>query len=138
MAKAFIDDENLTDIADAIRATLDESRQYLPSEMAAAIQSIPIMAQLNRKKYFRPVPAGAASGYATIEKIEGNTVVWNQLVKNGDFSNGYDSWTRNRCAASVNSNIATLTNTQSTTFGIYQYVNLIRLRFIINFSVYFI
>lgn len=79
MAKAFINDENLTDIADAIRATLDESRQYLPSEMAAAIDSIPIMTQLNRKKYFQSVPTGAASGYATIEKIEGNTVAWNQL-----------------------------------------------------------
>lgn len=86
MAKAFINDENLTDIADAIRATLDESRQYLPSEMAAAIDSIPIMAQLNRKKYFQSVPAGAASGYATIEQIEGNTVVWNQLVDTSSTS----------------------------------------------------
>ena len=86
MAKAFIDDTNLTDIADAIRATLDESRQYLPSEMAAAIQSVPIMAQLNRKKYFQSVPAGAASGYATIEQIEGNTVVWNQLVDTNSTS----------------------------------------------------
>ena len=60
MAKAFINDENLTDIADAIRATLDGSRQYLPSEMADAIESIPVMAQLNRKKYLQSVPAGAA------------------------------------------------------------------------------
>ena len=87
MAKAFINDENLTDIADAIRATLDESRQYLPSEMADAIESIPVMAQLNRKKYFRPVPAGAASGYATIEQIEGNTVKFNQLVDTGIYAN---------------------------------------------------
>ena len=87
MAKAFINDENLTDIADAIRATLDESRQYLPSEMAAAIDSIPIMAQLNRKKYLQSVPAGAASGYATIEKIEGNTVKFNQLVDTGIYAN---------------------------------------------------
>lgn len=86
MAKAFINDENLTDIADAIRATLDESRQYLPSEMAAAIDSIPIMAQLKRKKYFQSVPAGAASGYATIEQVEGNTVAWNQLVDTGSTS----------------------------------------------------
>lgn len=86
MAKAFINDENLTDIADAIRATLDGSRQYLPSEMADAIESIPVMAQLNRKKYLQSVSAGAASGYATIEQIEGNTVVWNQLVDTSDTS----------------------------------------------------
>lgn len=86
MAKAFINDENLTDIADAIRGKLGVSTQYLPSEMADAIDSIPIMAQLNRKKYFQSVPAGAASGYATIEQIEGNTVAWNQLVDTGSTS----------------------------------------------------
>lgn len=41
MAKAFINDTNLTDIADAIRAKLGVSTQYLPSEMAGAILSIP-------------------------------------------------------------------------------------------------
>ena len=35
------------------------------------------------KFVFRQVPSGAASGYATIEQIEGNTVVWNQLLKQG-------------------------------------------------------
>ena len=41
MAKAFIDDTHLTDIADAIRGKLGVSTQYLPSEMADAIESIP-------------------------------------------------------------------------------------------------
>jgi len=41
MSKAFIDDTNLTDIADAIRSKLGVSDTYLPSEMAGAIQSIP-------------------------------------------------------------------------------------------------
>ena len=40
MAKAFINDENLTDIADAIRAKLGVSTQYLPSEMADNIMLI--------------------------------------------------------------------------------------------------
>ena len=35
------------------------------------------------KFVFRQVPSGAASGYATIEQIEGNTVAWNQLLKQG-------------------------------------------------------
>lgn len=102
MAKAFIDDTNLTDIADAIRATLDESRQYLPSEMAAAIQSIPIMAQLNRKKYFCQVPSQAASGYATIEQIEGNTVAFNQLLDSSRIE-GTSSFLRNGVTWTVNS-----------------------------------
>jgi hypothetical protein len=38
------------------------------------------------KFVFRQVPTGAVSGYATIEKIEGNTVKWNQLVDTSDTS----------------------------------------------------
>ena len=39
------------------------------------------------KFVFRQVPAGAASGYATIEQIEGNTVKFNQLVDTGIYAN---------------------------------------------------
>lgn len=38
------------------------------------------------KFVFRQVPSGAASGYANIEQIEGNTVAWNQLVDTGSTS----------------------------------------------------
>lgn len=41
MAKAFIDDTNLTNIASAIRTKLGVADTYLPSEMAGAILSIP-------------------------------------------------------------------------------------------------
>lgn len=41
MAKAFIQESTLTDIADSIRAKLGVQTAYLPSEMAAAIDSIP-------------------------------------------------------------------------------------------------
>lgn len=41
MAKAFIDDTHLRDIADSIRGKLGVQTTYLPSEMAAAIDSIP-------------------------------------------------------------------------------------------------
>lgn len=40
-------------------------------------------------------PTGEISigdGNATIEKIKGNSVVWNQLVKNHDFSQGLEGW----------------------------------------------
>lgn len=41
MAKAFIDDTHLGDIADSIRSKLGVQTTYLPSEMAAAINAIP-------------------------------------------------------------------------------------------------
>ena len=42
MAKAFIDDINLSNIADAIRRLTETTDTYLPSEMAAAINNITI------------------------------------------------------------------------------------------------
>lgn len=41
MAKAIIDEQNLTDIADAIRAKNGSADTYLPSEMATAISNLP-------------------------------------------------------------------------------------------------
>lgn len=40
-------------------------------------------------------PTGNASinnGNATIEKIKGKSIVWNQQIKNPDFSNGLENW----------------------------------------------
>ena len=43
MAKAFIDDTNLTAIADAIRAKNGSTDTYLPSAMSAAIEALPVL-----------------------------------------------------------------------------------------------
>lgn len=40
MANVFINDENLTDIANAIRSKNNTTTTYLPSEMAAAINNL--------------------------------------------------------------------------------------------------
>jgi len=42
MAKAFIDDTNLTNIANAIRSKNGTNNTYLPSQMASAIAAIPL------------------------------------------------------------------------------------------------
>lgn len=47
MAKAFIDDTHLTDIADAIRGKLGVATTYKPSEMADAIANIPTYSDIN-------------------------------------------------------------------------------------------
>ena len=43
MAKAFIDDINLTSIANAIRNQNGTTTTYFPSEMASAINSLPVL-----------------------------------------------------------------------------------------------
>ena len=57
-------------------------------------------AQIN----FRP-SAGAdniTDGAARIERIKGNSVVWNQLVENADFRNGIEGWSTSNGTLSVN------------------------------------
>lgn len=56
-----------------------------------------------------------ATGAATIEKIVGNTIAWNQLVQNGDFSDGTNGWTANGGTLSVANNILSHTTTTNPT-----------------------
>lgn len=65
------------------------------------------------KFIFRQVPAGAASGYANIEKIEGNTVAWNQLVSNGNL-NDFTGWNINNASYTITDNVLTMVSTTST------------------------
>lgn len=40
----------------------------------------------------RAVPAGAGSGAAQMRLLRGNSLVWNQLIKNGNFADGSTDW----------------------------------------------
>lgn len=62
--------------------------------------------------YSKSVPAGAAS-YVQISRLGGKTVRWNQMVPNGDFSNGSDDWTPTRGNLSVETGQATYTVTSA-------------------------
>lgn len=42
-----------------------------------------------------------ASGLATIHNIKGNTVVWNQIIKNGNFADGTTDWNVRQGASAV-------------------------------------
>lgn len=48
---------------------------------------------------------------AYIERIKGNTVAWNQLVKNGDFGSGTTGWTPTNGTITANNNECTYTVT---------------------------
>lgn len=53
---------------------------------------------------FRP-SAGAdniTDGAARIERIKGNSVVWNQLIENADFRNGTSGWINNNTRLTMN------------------------------------
>ena len=56
--------------------------------------------------YTKTVPAGAMP-YAGIEKIGGKTLVWNQILQNGDFTST-TGWTLSRATMSVSDNVATI------------------------------
>ena len=47
---------------------------------------------------------------AFIERIKGNTVAWNQMVRNGNFANGVNGWNVYSGTGSVSDNVLTVTN----------------------------
>ena len=53
-------------------------------------------------------------GVAVIDKVKGNSVVWNQLVKNGNFADEYTGWDVYYGTLSVDNNILTYTVTTPT------------------------
>lgn len=73
---------------------------------------------------YRQTALGKANATrAFMKKIVGGSVVWNQLVQNGDFSNGTTGWTVSGGSATVSNGTVTLTkNASSGTFPFYQNV----------------
>lgn len=62
-------------------------------------------------------PTGVTSigdGNATIEKVKGKSVVYNQLVLNGAFSNGVENWTAIRGNITTNGNTLTFVGNDET------------------------
>ena len=73
-------------------------------------------------EYTRRTSGGSAdigSGAAAIEKIHGNTLAWNQMVSNGDFSNGTTGWYAARGTIAVSSGrcVYTITELSTATAG---------------------
>lgn len=72
MAKAIIDEQNLTDIADAIRAKNGSADTYTPSEMATAITDLPTPTPVTKGLVFSDYDA---DGYPTKAEFVGFTVI---------------------------------------------------------------
>jgi len=54
-------------------------------------------------------------GKCALNKLIGGSLGWNQIVKNGNFSNGTNDWTLGLLTATVSSNVITLTTTGTQT-----------------------
>ena len=67
--------------------------------------------------------ADIADGVVKVGRIKGNSVIWSQLIHNGDFSNGTNQWSKfGDIFFTVNNNIATCTytTTSGNWYGITQ------------------
>ena len=79
MAKAFIDDTNLVDIANAIRTQNGSSDTYLPSEMADAIIALPVLDTSDATATTDDIISGK-NAYVNGIKISGSLVVNNYYL----------------------------------------------------------
>ena len=87
------------------------TEQILPENTSIPTTS-PIIADIQYKDalrseqefLYRESPA-TVDGKAKITKIKGNTLVWNQLVQNGNFADGTDKWNSLYGSISVNNGV---------------------------------
>ena len=104
------------------------TEELIPSNPSVPVTS-PILADIDypdvrrNNQYFtyRESPT-SVDGLAKIKSIKGNTLVWNQLVQNGNFAST-SNWATSNATLSVASNKATLTVTRNATIPFYQTIN---------------
>ena len=104
--------------SDTSRASKEEMDALIKTSQALIDQSFT----------YRESPA-IQDGLARFDKIKGNTLVWNQLIQNGNFESitGYgQGGGRSSLAVSNNIGTATLINTLSTTYQNYGTVKLVQ------------
>ena len=96
--------------SDTSRASKEELDALIKTSQALIDQSFT----------YRESPA-IQDGLARIDKIKGNTLVWNQLVQNGNFSNGTTGWIASGSNLTVSNGIATVKSSNvANQFGLYQ------------------
>lgn len=92
MAKAFIDDANLTNIGNAIRSQNGTTTTYLPSEMADAINTLPVLDTSDGTATANDLAEGTIA-YVNGEKIVGALEVKSAISENNAtpyYAGAYD------------------------------------------------
>ena len=101
------DRSELTELSDEVGKKADAVGTYLEFTAGRSIDMLGVHEGDDSEFLFRPTDGEGSikDGEAVVERIEGNSVVWNQLLKNNDISNtingltvtnnGDGSWTAN-------------------------------------------
>lgn len=71
-------------------------------------------AKPNQEFVYRKTPNTIKAKALTLDKIKGKTLAWDQLMQNGNFTDGASGWNVNGGTLSVSSGIATISATAST------------------------
>lgn len=127
----LINDSQVLDVSDSIPPVIYDVEpngieQLLPVNSSTPTTS-PIIADIKYpdelredQEFFERVTPTTIKGKAKIEKIKGNTIVWNQLVQNGNFVDT-SIWQNYGSSFTVSGNTATVKTTNaSNQFGVFQ------------------
>lgn len=118
---------NLYEGLDELDAKKPEKNGVYPNMTVGSALALAGNNSVSAEYTFRPTPNSVAPGLAMMDAIKGKSVVWNQLVQNGDFGDGTTGWTPMQGTFVISNNVCTLTigGTSIASARIQQEINLI-------------
>ena len=105
--------DELNELLIFVVATFAQKDGYYATLIAGAAENLVGRGSVGAEYRFRPTAGSGSvgSGAAKITKMLGNTLVWNQLVNNGNFANGTTGWLAGNSTINAASGVLTITPT---------------------------
>ena len=116
-------------------SNIAQSNGYYESMIVGASRNLAGNNIVTAKYTYRPTAdtTDVADGVAKISSVKGNTIVWNQLIQNGNFANGENNWNIENLSISnnvyynvtIDNNIISLTKKEFNFARLHQSRNII-------------
>ena len=79
-----------------------------PRLIAGSAKNLEGNTAVNEEFVFKAIPSGIGEGAAKVNSVKGKSLVWNQLVQNGNFANT-NYWVTSNATKTISNNVASFT-----------------------------